>query len=271
MVASAGHLVTRYSARGFAYQEWEPPVPRIRDPILDCVVYLYPSKHEAMEGFNIGGTGFLLSVPTEKLTSADFFVYAVTNRHVVVKGATCVRLNTKEGDIDAFEYRRDQWIVCESDDLAIRLLPNISNTFRINAIPRPCLVTKEMVIRHDIGVGDDILMVGRFINREGIQRNSPTARFGHIAQMPGDPLITNDGTQEEAFIAEIRSIGGYSGSPVFLLPNPIYSRQGEAFPSDMGLMLGVDFCHIQDWTCARDDRGREYQNEQRGDSQIYMS
>jgi len=105
--------------------------------------------------------------------------------------------------------------------------------------------------RKIIGVGDEVLMLGRFINREGLQKNSPTARFGHISQMPGDPIDA----QEEAFLCEVRSIGGYSGSPVFLIPSFDDRPGAQRPPTDRGIILGIDFCHIQNWTCAHDDKG----------------
>lgn len=100
-------------------------------------------------------------------------------------------------------------------------------------------------------------MIGRFITREGQQQNAPTARFGHISQMMGDPIETDRGYQEEAILCEVRSIGGYSGSPVFVVPNPTYQRPGKALPSDRGVLLGVDFCHLRNWVDAHDSTGHK--------------
>jgi len=119
-------------------------------------------------------------------------------------------------------------------------------------LPIECLVSKEFVAEHGAGIGDEVMMIGRFINREGIQYNSPTARFGHIAQMAGDPIDA----QEEAILCEVRSIGGYSGSPVFVVPNRSYGRPGKRLPEDRVIILGVDFCHINDFADARDEGGR---------------
>jgi hypothetical protein len=62
-------------------------MPRIRDEILDCVIYLYRSVHEAEEGINIGGSGFLVGVACESLGPNDAHVYAITNKHVIDDGA----------------------------------------------------------------------------------------------------------------------------------------------------------------------------------------
>jgi hypothetical protein len=235
-------------------------VPRLQDNVLDCVVYLYASKHEAEEGIGSGGSGFLLRVAA-KLLPDSHFNFVVTNRHVVEGGAKCIRLNTKDGNTDVFEFDAGRLFVSKTDDLAIILLPTIPETYSINAIPRESLVTKEFIKEHDIGIGDEILMLGRFINREGAQRNSPTARFGHIAQMMGDPLIVMIGgkehVQNDAILGEVRSIGGYSGSPVYVLPNRTAKRNGKPIPDDRSVILGIDFCHIQSWAKAHDQHGKE--------------
>ena len=49
-------------------------MPRLRDEILDCVVYLYRSYHEADEGIAIGGSGFALGMPCESLLAQLTFM-----------------------------------------------------------------------------------------------------------------------------------------------------------------------------------------------------
>jgi len=116
-----------------------------------------------------------------------------------------------------------------------------------------------------IGIGDDVYFAGRFVNREGKQRNIPTLRFGTIAQMPGDAIELENGYKQESFLIEARSIAGFSGSPVFVwipavtplppmsdvvrqnvmrLPNIRPERQNLTLPMGPWL-LGIDYCHIQ--------------------------
>jgi hypothetical protein len=158
-------------------------LPRLQDSILDCVVYLYRSIHEAEEGIEAGGSGFLIRVATAFIPESHFN-FVVTNRHVIEVGAKCIRLNTKDGLTDVVQFQQDRLFVSKKDDLAIILMPTIPQTYSINSIPRECLVTEEFLKSHGIGVGDEIVMLGRFINRAGKQRNSPTARFGHISCSP---------------------------------------------------------------------------------------
>lgn len=231
-------------------------MPRIRDAILDCVIYLYRSVHEAEEGINIGGSGFLVHIKGEEDPNIDH-IYAVTNRHVVDAGAIHVRMNTVSGRKLIMKARKEYWQRSKEDDLAVVRLGGLPEEAKLLALAEECLLTEEDVAKHGIGVGDEILMLGRFINREGAQQNSPTARFGHIAQMMGDPITADDGhVQEGAILCEVRSIGGYSGSPVIVLPNPVYARDGEPLPTDRAVLLGVDFCHIPNWVAAADSSGK---------------
>jgi hypothetical protein len=62
---------------------------------------------------------------------------------------------------------------------------------------------------------------------------------------------------QDSFICEVKSIGGYSGSPVFLALDPANSRIGNRRRPDATYLLGIDWAHLQNWECAQDDRGRE--------------
>jgi hypothetical protein len=254
----AGEWVTRYSSRGTAYERWEPLMPRIEDAQLECVVYLYGSKEEAEAGINIGGSGFLVYYPASQGRPGGF-IYAVTNRHIIREKCSTVRLNTIDGKTDVFEYHPDQWTISKTDDLAVIALPgHISHTaYRFNTVKMTMLLTEEHVAIYNLGVGDDVALIGRFINIEGKQRNIPTARFGHVAQMPLEPIDSEDDGvpyKQESFLADIKSIGGYSGSPVFwdaTVGRPKHVEQRAKLGRERGetpiFLLGVDWAHIRDW------------------------
>jgi hypothetical protein len=81
------------------------------------------------------------------------------------------------------------------------------------------------------------------------KRTPPTARFGNIAQMPNEPVIIKR-FEQDCFLVEARSIGGFSGSPVFwhVLPfaGGAYRPKGNL---QLGpLLLGVELGYIYDWT-----------------------
>jgi hypothetical protein len=208
-------------------------VPRIAQNFLDCVVCLYRDEQGAYAGEPIGGTGFLVAIPVEGFTG--YSVLVVTNEHNIERGRA-IRLNTAGGDIDVAEIEPSAWITHpEGDDLAIGAIGlNVHHQVRYVGLHH--LLSKEMVEAYNIGIGDDVFVVGRFIRHDGKQRNQPTVRFGAISQMPGDKILFPDGREQESFLVEARSIAGYSGSPVFI------ERHHDAAWGPR--LLGVDHCHL---------------------------
>ncbi len=62
-------------------------------------------------------------------------------------------------------------------------------------------VTPDLIADEDIGIGDDTVMVGRFVSHEGKQRNSPSVRFGNIAMMNGETVYNAElGINQESFL-----------------------------------------------------------------------
>jgi hypothetical protein len=204
----------------------EPTLPRIPDEYLDCVVYLYPSEAAAEDGKQAGGSGFLVGVPTEGLRQNFWILYAISNKHVI-KNSTVLRMNTSDGKKTVMPTVRSDWVTHpDGDDLAACAISFDPKDFKFNHVPRASFLTKEIVPKFNIGPGDDAFMVGRFINHEGRQSNLPTVRFGTIGQMPWETIMQNDGFEQESFLVEARSIGGYSGSPIFVFIPLFSSRPG---------------------------------------------
>ena len=117
-------------------------------------------------------------------------------------------------------------------------------------------MAKHDLMTQGVGIGDDVFVVGRFINHEGRQKNSPTARFGCIAQMPNEPVKV-DNFDQECFLVEARSIGGYSGSPVFwhVLPFAGGAYRPKTNMQIGPLLLGVELGYIYDWNPVCDAAG----------------
>jgi hypothetical protein len=79
--------------------------------------------------------------------------------------------------------------------------------------------------------------MGLFKSHYGEQRNIPIIRIGNIAALPEEPVQTHYCGPTDAYLVEVRSIAGLSGSPVFknaegLLPYPkqrgVYPRRTRA-------------------------------------------
>ena len=253
---SYGETVARKSMRGHVFHEWRPPV-RIKDGYLDCVFYLYPSHQHAVDGAGIGGSGFLVSVPTTGLMQNFLILYAVTNKHVVETGGTVIRMTRINGEIDILETDERAWVTHpHGDDLAVYLISINPMLYRFSHISISDFMTKDGIAGNHVGPGDDAFVVGRFINHEGKQRNLPTARFGHIAQMPDEPIVVS-GFEQESFLIEARSIGGFSGSPVFWHVLPFHGGPYRPIVNTgLGpLLLGVEWGYINTWAPLCDALG----------------
>jgi len=230
-------------------------MPRIQDEYLNCVAYLYRSRHEAEEAINIGGSAFLVTYLIEELGIQTGVIYAVTNKHVIQQGAKCLRVNTTGGKTDIFAL--ENWHSSATDDLAVCILPYLNPLqYAVRSISLSDFITRDIVQAWGIGPGDEVVLMGRFVNQEGKQKNTPTVRFGHIAQMPIEP-IEYKGQFQESFLCEIKSIGGFSGSPVFVAPMLLPLHKDGSEPAQSSFLLGVDWCHIQSFDNAQDEMGRE--------------
>jgi len=65
-------------------------------------------------------------------------------------------------------------------------------------------------------VGDEVFLAGLFTEVKETTKNIPIVRIGNLAMMPGEKIPFKDGRLIEAYLVESRSIGGLSGSPVFI-------------------------------------------------------
>jgi hypothetical protein len=220
---------------------------RIRDELLDCVIYLYPSKADAEGGKKAGGSGFIAGIESE--ANPRGWLYAVTNRHVLEDGQSgTIRLNTRDEGVEIIETDLDDWDRANEDDLAVcGPLPS-QTTFRLSPVTEDVFVTPEIIERYRIGPSDEVFMVGRFVNHAGQQSNTPSVRFGNVSMMPLEPLKLDSGAMQESFLVEMRSSGGYSGSPVFVYirPSDVPFRHTKKLACGPWL-LGIDCGHLPAW------------------------
>jgi hypothetical protein len=234
-------------------------MPRIPDGALDGIIYLYASRADAENGERTGGSGFLITIPADVLPGLGT-LYAVTNAHVIEDGFCTIRLNTKDGKSDIFEFTELNWIKHrDGDDIAVCHMPQLRPEFhKYSDIDPTTLLKRHEVAEFRVGPGDDAFVVGRFINSQGKLRNIPSVRFGNIAQMPIEPIEQrrNFGIfKQESFLVEARSISGFSGSPVFLLLLKVHSRQDPSYflKTDVFRLLGVQWGYILDWEPVCDE------------------
>ena len=223
-------------------------MPRIPSSDLNCAFYLYPSKEDAETGRKIGGTGFWVAIPSTEIREF-WWLYGVSNAHVVHRqNASVIRANSKDGGIKIIEADPTEWIAHpKGHDIAI--LPvagdNKPPEIEVASVLPGMFVTEDHIRGGLVGVGDEVYLIGRFINHEGKVRNTPSARFGNISILPGEPIYINSKTiPQESFAVEIRSMCGYSGSPVFVHTNVARNYARSALGPDV--LLGVHWGNISE-------------------------
>ena len=199
-------------------------MPRISQAILDSTFYLYRTEEDAAGGNNFGGTGFLVSyecvyqVDNGRLNNlvAKHHIYAVTNWHVALRsGCSVIRINTRDGKTKTFPVDPIDWsFVPRGDDVAVTPLPVDFSELQCNTIGTHLFETKEY-LDYRVGPGEDVFMVGRFVDHDGGTTNQPAIRFGNISVMPTAMKIPELSRTRDYYCIDLHSRSGFSGSPVF--------------------------------------------------------
>jgi hypothetical protein len=237
---------------------------RVRDNLTQCVCFLCVQKQE--NGRNVlqyGGTAFFVSVPSDANPDHGY-IYVVTAKHCIERaknsGDLFLRINTQDGGFELIRVT-SEWDYPDNEavDLAV-LREQLPDTLEYTPIPMEMFATNEVIQREQIGIGDNLVITGLFTQHYGTQRNLPIVRTGIIASMPQEQLQDeNTGFEYEAFLAEVRSIGGLSGSPVFVVLDPGRLIKGSLRFHHQTFLLGLIRGH---WdygkkTASIDFRGEE--------------
>lgn len=224
---------------------------RMPDGIVGCAFFLYANRQDAEEGNSRGATGFFVSRPWETDRNR-FHLYAVTAKHNILRcteGAV-IRANTLSGALHFIETNPTEWTHAEGDDICVCQLSEAAiRDVHLLHLPEMMFVTREHfkadpTASSHIGLGDEVVMIGRLISHDGRTQNHPSARFGNISMLAA-PMRHPGGYDQESFAVDMRSIAGFSGSPAF-----VYWTSGSG--SLAGLrrtqnyigLLGVDWGNI---------------------------
>ena len=209
-------------------------MPRVPEKILNCAFYLYASEGDAKQGVNLGGTGFVVSIPSPSFPNQWIYCYAITNAHVSCNNPV-IRLNTLDGGTDIFPLDPSDWISHHDGfDIAATPLLLDSSRHRVASIDISLLAARDHLSTNGIGAGDDVFMVGRFVDHDGGQTNMPALRFGNISVMPSPIFHDYSRKKVESYCIDLHSRTGYSGSPVFVYQTP-GSDIGEALKGALTL------------------------------------
>jgi len=195
---------------------------RVPENLLKCVCFC---AYETKSGDkHLNGTAFLAATQDDGMLRP----YVITARHVIkaaekkgIDGCVYLRMNSTEdsGDEDTCwrETVVNEWTFHVDDriDVAVYALPDLLPMFDNMFVPLANCATEDVIREKNIGIGDQLFFPGLFVRHPGARRNEPIVRFGRIAGMPSTRMITSEG-KATVYLAESRSIGGLSGSPVFV-------------------------------------------------------
>ncbi|MGD0855326.1 MAG: hypothetical protein ABSA18_05925 [Dehalococcoidia bacterium] len=199
----------------------EDNLMQIPDEIRKCVVFVC---FKDIQGIKLAGTAFLVGVSIGEGASL-IAPYFITAKHVIdgirkasIDQKVYIRINLKNTGAQLVETPIERWLLHPSEpnvDVAVFNWVPPQEIFDYRFIPLEMSATQEIINKENIGVGDDIFLTGLFQNHYGSQRNIPIIRVGNIAAMPEEKVHTRKMGDIDAYLIEARSLGGFSGSPVF--------------------------------------------------------
>jgi hypothetical protein len=186
---------------------------RVPDRLLTCVGFISLASSEPQ----YIGTAFIVGVAGRW---GNAYTHAVTARHVAecVDGKPyMIGVNFKDGEMGWFGSSLKWWYHPKEPDTVDVAVTVFTPTPRMDVefISEAVFATDDRIGKYGIGVGDEINVVGLFTRFFGSRKHIPIVRTGNIAMMPSDKLPVNGG-ETEVYLVEGRSIGGLSGSPVFV-------------------------------------------------------
>jgi hypothetical protein len=200
-------------------------MPRLNPTFKNMVFFLYGRHPKTGKIRGPLGTGFFVGLEGKGTWYLRHY-YAVTCWHVAVKrGASIIRINTKDGKSRQIEFEPHEWqFIPQRDDLCAvdvtdRLILEQDET---SSVLPSMIVTKDFVRDESVEIGEDGFMLGLFAELPGEHRNMIAARFGNISLLANDDALIEqpNGQKRPSHIFDMRSRPGFSGSPVFAYRTP---------------------------------------------------
>ena len=126
--------------------------------------------------------------------------------------------------------------------LAVAVMPvNMQPEADVLAVSLPTFLDADKMQKSHIGIGDEVFLPGLFVYAPfGTNRTTPILRHGNIAMLPDSQIQIESGFAD-AYLIEARSIGGISGSPVFVRTTIAVNIGNEDGSANFLVGLGSDF------------------------------
>jgi hypothetical protein len=220
---------------------------QIDDQFIHCAGFI---GYQTERGFKADATCFFMSVIEDNHT----FAYAITAGHAIknLKAETVpIRVQRKPGlSPRVIPTNRFDWIYHPTDDQFVDVALyeidwrawDSDNDLDIVTLTAPNIImTREQEEHFGFGLGSEVFIPSGFAGMVGEKRNIPVVRFGHVAAMALEP--TAGSPRSPAFLIEMHSLGGMSGSPIMFHTDP--SRRSRRQPlstdQDSGLRIAPYF------------------------------
>ena len=204
---------------------------QVPDQIRKCVGYVGVATSPGSDP-KPGGTFFLVGVPAGPHGT---FLYAVTAAHVI-DGAqrdggdlnVHLRVNLRTGGVTWLSSLVLDWRFHPTkagvDVAVLPLPPAVLAAADLLSVPMTMAATPEVLAARGLSHGDEVFYTGLFTKHVPATRNIPIVRIGNIAALPEEPITWRREraggpelvTMDPPYLVETRSIGGLSGSPVFV-------------------------------------------------------
>jgi hypothetical protein len=247
--------------------------------ILKSVVFL---GHRQDDVLKLGGTAFIASIPEGKSVCH----YLVTSRHSILalKGKDqVIRANTTDGGAIPIQMDDNWWFhPTEEKTVDVAVRPFDPKGLDTVSVSEELFLTEDKISEFYIGQGDEVSITGLFTKVTGESTNVPILRRGCIAMFPDDKIqrvAMGDGERDiDGYLIEVRSVGGMSGSPVFVrapigLNFEVHTRSGKRrvakahFQGDY-FLLGVAQSH---WEIPPDQKNKiDFQSANKREESINL-
>jgi hypothetical protein len=199
------------------------------------------------------GTGFML---IRGVAPEGGLAYFVTAKHVIdgIRDKGCdsvsVRFNFRDGTaqwVDGIPLT--EWHTHPTDksvDVSVMRVPGGLHALAdVETFPLDRCVSSEIIEKYEIGIGNELFFPGLFVNHVETRQNIPIVRAGNIAAMVEEKVNTTAFGPIDAYLVEVRSIGGLSGSPVFVHLGAFRVKDGKVMhsPNDHGIFFLLGLMH----------------------------
>jgi hypothetical protein len=191
----------------------------VSENIRKCVVFI--GYQLASGEMRLAGSGFYFGSSGEGGRAKDVFL--VTARHVVdgIRKLGLrdiyIRVNNTSEESSWAKCSSDNWLFHPTDpsvDVAL-FRTGVPDGWDHLVLPIEMSATPDQVRANEVSLGDEVFIVGLFRHHQGTRKNIPIVRVGNLAALTEEKVATKLGLLD-AYLIEARSIGGLSGSPVFL-------------------------------------------------------